>query len=130
VLIKQFLPGQQQNFRESDLGQREPNTVGAYAEVFPPRIFVGDRFLLGEVCVSYVEDLRREDVNASPVQCAHLVLSVTDRGGRGDDQRTDALPTDGVRRQQVDSVFEQPNGGTERARDQVELVLDDQVGRA
>ena len=103
---------------------------GADAEVPPPGCFSRDRLLPGEERVARVEHLRREHRHVPPVQRPDLVGGVPHGRGRRDDQRPDRRARRGAPgRQRVDGDLEQPDRGAERAGDQVQLVLDDQVRR-
>ena len=104
--------------------------LGRDAEV-EPRVA-----LAPAACVSAKNESRRSGPGggktstvAAAEQRPDLVLGPAHRGGRGDDLRAAPLAVHLARAQRVEGRLVQPDHRAERAGDQVQLVLDDQVGR-
>ncbi|MBW6524954.1 hypothetical protein KZ810_15760 [Sphingomonas sp. RHCKR47] len=94
------------------------------------RVGVAFRPRQREEAVAAVDPRRREDARVGAVEQAHdLVARAAHGGGRGDDLGAHALPADVPRRERVDRGLVQTRDRAERPRDQVQFVLDDEVGR-
>jgi hypothetical protein len=73
---------------------------------------------------------RREHVDGGAAEeGADLALGAADGGGRGDDLRADADVAVAALAERVEGGLVEADHRAERAGDQVELVLDDEVGR-
>ena len=94
-----------------------------------------DRHLGGEEGVRGGQDLGREDGEPPPVQAPHLRAGVAHGGRGGHDERPHgARPPVGAGEPPcghgVHGHLEQAHSGAQGTGDEVELVLDDEVGRA
>ena len=74
--------------------------------------------------------MRWKHRNATHEDVVHLLLGFANRGCGGDDLRLDRFAIERPAAQFIDGSFVQTNHGAQRPTDQVELVLNDQVGRA
>ena len=84
----------------------------------------------GEERVAPVRPGRREHVRRRPgEERLHLILRPARRGGRGDDLRLDRPPVRLAHRQRLDRRLVEAGHRAERAGDQMQLVLDDEVRR-
>ena len=111
----------------------EPPAGRAHPQVAPPRSLIA--ILVGialqrEERVARVEPRRREDLEPAVKQPRNLIAGAADRRGRRDHLRPQPLAVDRPGAQLVDRRLVQADEAAERAADQMQLVLDDQVGRA
>jgi hypothetical protein len=83
----------------------------------------------GEEVVAVVDAARGEDRHLAAEQGADLLAGAAGGGGRADDLRRAQDAVDGAGREEVDRGLVEADHRAERAGDQVELVLDDQLGR-
>ena len=84
----------------------------------------------GEERVAAIRPRRGEHLGHRPrEQRLNLVLRPAHRRGRGDDLRLDDPSVHLAHRKRLDRRLVEAGHGAERSRDQVQLVLDDEVGR-
>ena len=102
--------------------------LGGDAEV-PACVLLGCGHGAGEPGVPALRPRRREHVCDGPrEERLDLLPGMADGGGRGNDLRPYALAPDLLRAQRFDHRLVEPGHGAERARNQVQLVLDDEIG--
>ena len=108
---------------------RRPRAAGrTHTQIAPPWSLL-DRALHREVVVFHVQAMRREDRHAPHEHIVHLFFGFA-HGRRGcDDLRFDRLAVEHPAGQFIDSGFVQADHRAQWAADEVEFVLDDQIGR-
>ncbi len=118
--------------RDVDADERgfEASTTGTDADVAPPRRLLAGYALAREEVVLHIESLRRKDVDIAQEEGFDLVFGAADGGGGGDDFGPHLLTIDLPGGEVVDGGFVESDERSERTGDQVQLVLDDQVGWA
>ena len=128
-MIEQLLCCRQECGVDADQ-HRGPRTAGrANPEVTPSRPFF-DRALHREEVVFHVQTVRWKHRNATHEDVVHLLLGFAHRCRRGDDLRLDRLAIKRPATQFIHGCLIQAHHGAQRPTDQVELILNDQVGWA
>ena len=102
---------------------------GGDAEIAAPRGFL-QRQGEGKEGIPPVRPRRWEDLGLRPAeQGLNLILGAAHGGGGGDDLGPRRRPVKAAHAQRFDGGFIQPHHGAERAGNQMQLVLDDEVRR-
>ena len=106
-----------------------PAPLRRNAEVEPGRLARG-RYRLGEETVASVDPGRRKNARVTPIeQCLDLVFRPAHRcGGRNDLRPNPRLPNL-AGRELIDSSLVKPGNCPERSCDEMQLVLNNQIGR-
>ena len=103
-------------------------TLGSNAEV-PACVLLGCGHGAGEPGVPTLRPRRREHVCDGPrEERLNLLPGVADGGGRGNDLRPYALSPNLPRAQRFDHRLVEPGHSAERAGNQVQLILNDEIG--
>ena len=128
MLIEEQLSRGEQDLSDADLHLLEALAVGADAEVSPAGVILVDRDLAREERLSRIDDRRREDGEVTREDAVHLLLGPANGGCRGDDLGAHPPAADAPRREAVDGSLVEGDHGAEGSGNEVQLVLDDQVG--
>ena len=128
LLLVEVLGGGQQGDVDPDQGDLEPASRGTETDIAATRYVLARGPLEGEEVVLHVEAVGREDADLPQERGVDLVAGLADCGGGGDQLRANRLAVHFPRAQLVHGRLVQPDECPQRPRDQVQLVLDDQVG--
>src|SRR6185312_8495719 len=108
----------------------EAAAVGADADIAAPRSDITRRTLAREEIILHIQALRRENVDLAQEKRLHLHIGPANGGRGGDDLGADLLTVYLPGRQVVDGRFVKSHERSQWPRDEVQFVLDNQVGRA
>ncbi len=127
VTVEQVLGVLQQCGRDPDLDGLEPFPGGADPAVAAARGGRAGGDHGGEEGLAGVEDLRREDRQVAGEDLLHLIFGAADGGGGGHQHRSDRRPVLDPGAQGVDDRLVEAHHRPESVRDEVQLILDDQI---
>ena len=127
VIVEQHLRERQQRRRDPNLDALEPDALRAHPHIAPPGVILIHRNLPGEERVLDIEAGWGEHRQLPAEQRVGLLVCPAHRGCGGHHLRSHAPPVDLPGGQLVHRGLIQPDHGSQRVGDQVQLVLDDQI---
>ena len=128
VVFVEFLGGTKVGDIDPDQCRLHPPTRGTDAQVQPAWIVFARLPLQREEIVPHVEPLGREDIHLPQKQLMDLDIGVADRSRRGDDLGPNLLATHFPGTELVDGRFVQADQRTQRPANQMQFVLNNEVG--